>query len=214
MAYQKWHQRNIDQGLCRDCKKPILHGTSTHCPSCAKKSSNRSAQYVKERREKWKLAGLCYQCGKEKETEKLRCDKCHEKLMAYNYKTRKKREASRLEGSVCYQCGGKIVHGEHKLCEICLLKQYAYGATKKSGNWEYLRDLLAHQNYKCAYTGEAITFGLNASIDHIIPKSHRDYPGDKDLSNLCWTTKKTNIVKNNLSKDELIEFCKKVITNI
>jgi len=79
------------------------------------------------------------------------------------------------------------------------------------GDWEYLRDLLIRQDYKCVYTGEEIVFGLNASIDHIIPKSHVNYPGDKDLTNLCWTTKKTNIVKNMMSRKELIKFCKRVI---
>jgi len=96
MVLEKWKQKNIDLGLCRECGKTRKHSLSACCPSCAKKASNRSAKYKKKKREEWKAAGLCYQCGKAKETEKLRCNKCHEKLMEYNYRTRKKREGERV----------------------------------------------------------------------------------------------------------------------
>ena len=214
MVLEKWKQKNIDLRLCRECGKPRKHSLSACCPSCAKKASNRSSAYKKKKREEWKEAGLCYQCGKAKETEKLRCNMCHDKLMAYNFKTRKVRENRRISESTCIQCGDELSHKSHKLCDKCLFKEYAKHATKTKNNWGYLRDLLVKQDYKCAYTGENIVFGLNASIDHIIPKSHNDYPGDKELSNLCWTTKRINIVKNILSRDEFVNLCKKVIEHV
>ena len=74
--------------------------------------------------------------------------------------------------------------------------------------------VLVKQNNRCAYTGEKIILGVNASIDHIIPKSSINYPGDDCLENLCWTTKKVNMIKNDMTKEELISFCEAVLTHM
>lgn len=214
MAYQKWHQKNLESGLCKDCGKQKKHATSILCPSCAKKHSNRSSLYKKRKRKEWRAAGLCYECGKSKETNKLRCNKCHKKLMAYNIKTRKLRELRRKKDGVCYKCGAPVSYKSHNLCTVCLFKKYSDHATGVTKHWKFLQDLLSVQDYKCPYTGETIVFGLNASIDHIIPRTHKNYPGDNDLNNLCWTTQKTNLIKNNMDKSELILFCEAVIKHI
>lgn len=72
-------------------------------------------------------------------------------------------------------------------------------------------ELLArfHQNPYCPYTGEVLTLGVNAHLDHI--KSQKNHPELKgDINNIEWVSEAANLSKNGFNKDEFIEFCKLV----
>ncbi|WP_146134153.1 hypothetical protein [Chlorogloea sp. CCALA 695] len=59
----------------------------------------------------------------------------------------------------------------------------------------------------CIYTGEKLTLGINAHLDHIL--SRKNHPELKeDLDNVEWISEKANLAKNSMDKEEFIEFCK------
>ena len=70
-----------------------------------------------------------------------------------------------------------------------------------------LYDKLYSQNFTCPYTGEKLILGVNAWIDHILPRSR--FPDQEtSLDNLQWVSKKANLAKHNLTKDEFLDLCR------
>lgn len=75
---------------------------------------------------------------------------------------------------------------------------------------KYIYDLLKHQNNTCALTGEEILF--SNENDKIRPSLDRI---DSSLGyingNVQWVSRKANIFKGEMTKDELLDFCKAII---
>jgi len=69
--------------------------------------------------------------------------------------------------------------------------------------WEKQRGL-------CALTGESLIMGESASIDHIVPQSRG---GDHSADNLQWVSLRVNQAKNNLTQDEFIALCGRVVSH-
>lgn len=118
--------------------------------------------------------------------------------------------------------------GEGDLCKS-LYYHYVKSAEKRNIEFdtenvsiEYLWNLLVEQDFKCALSGESIylrgndkTLPLtdngnpryelfNASLDRI--DSSKGYI----IGNVQWLHKKVNIMKNEYSQSEFIDFCKKI----
>ena len=55
-----------------------------------------------------------------------------------------------------------------------------------------------------------MTIGINASLDHKIPKAKK---GNNDIENLCWVDWKINLMKRDLDMNEFVVLCKKVISH-
>jgi hypothetical protein len=64
-----------------------------------------------------------------------------------------------------------------------------------------LVDLLAAQDYKCAYTGKELQPGTNATLDHKTPQVRG---GPTTLENLHWVDAKVNSTKNTLNHEEFL----------
>lgn len=114
-----------------------------------------------------------------------------------------------LEAGLCRFC--KNVHlKEQKVCAICYLKVLAKNNlnSRKHGEKLYLK--LIEQNYKCYLTGKPIELGVNASLDHVVPRS-RNPDLAYDLDNIKWCDTKVNFMKKDLVIDEFIEICKQII---
>ena len=63
------------------------------------------------------------------------------------------------------------------------------------------------QKMKCTLTGDKLTIG-NISLDHIIPKSKN---GTNVLSNLRLVLRSVNIARQNMTDEDFINMCKKVV---
>jgi predicted transcriptional regulator len=75
-------------------------------------------------------------------------------------------------------------------------------------NWKDVLEKFGEDTY-CYLSGEKINLNEdNYSLDHILPASRG---GDNSLSNLGITHKIVNTIKSDLTPDELIEWCKKIL---
>lgn len=132
-----------------------------------------------------------------------------EKRRAIVLKSGRKRREQRRANGICIYCDELSL--EHS-AQFCLLHwACSIGSSCKNQTRSFALKLIAkleEQEYKCAITGDILVPGSNASIDHIVPKCKG---GSNDISNLQWTTEIANRSKWEMSTDEYIAHCQKVI---
>lgn len=182
---------------CEDCKglfKVPLRGIQKRCTQCTRKLRAKSSQHIRDRAV---AAGLCCYCRKVAPNEGFICCKaCSDTLHG---KLKARRQARRDSGK-CPQCGAEKF-GTLTYC----FTHWAHNTTKGSRE---VRDALvakwAAQGGRCAYTGVQLTPGVNASIDHIVPRSKG---GEHCAENLQWVCKQINRMKTDMTHEEFVETC-------
>jgi len=154
-------------------------------------------EFVKKQKEK----GLCIEC-KNPVNNSIRCDGCNkrrtERLKA-NYNKWK-------EEGMCCQCGKETV-GNKNYCEKHYLMKVSHSRLGTQSYWKELKLLLEKQNFKCALTGDDISFEMNIELDHILP-TYRG--GSNELSNVQWVTRRANWFKRACTQEELKNICEKI----
>lgn len=189
-------------GMCSACGKNPAKTGVFFCVSCTNKRNKQSVSHYRKR----KRAGTCQQCGNECRGHGVVCKGCARKKIKNDQARRRKRLAS----GRCIRCGNSEFaelsgqsgnpHGV-KMCEKCRVKAAAIVYLGSSRHWEILLDKLKKQDFKCAYTGIHLQLGVNASIDHILPKSR--FPKLRtNVDNLHWVSMVVNRAKNLLTQDE------------
>lgn len=130
---------------------------------------------------------------------------CFRLRMSRDWKNR-----NRASGG-CYSCGAHCLPGNNCYCREHWLYQAAWrSGLRGKGRWMEIEDLLVKQNYRCAYTGRELVLGMNASIDHKLPRSL--YPGLlNDVSNLEWVDLEVNRAKRTMTRDQFIALCRLVV---
>ena len=156
------------------------------------------------------IGTICYYVGKnQKEKNKLRA--------------RKRRNTNPLSCKLAEFKHNRIKDNSSKkhACDIkeliCFkISKFHRGKTKgvfrmKDANFT-VEDVIAKigENPKCYLTGDMIDINSPRTyhFDHIIPRSRG---GTNTLDNLGICTKRANLSKNDMTKDEYIEHCKKVL---
>lgn len=181
-------------GLCVACGIPWNGGT-LRCDAC------KSAQ-----RDKWKgktKSEFCCRCSKPKEGIHKACNSCREEMR----KTCNGRRAKFANEGKCVQCGIPKIGVVGLYCEHCMLRTAARRWLGDSKKWPSLLELLKSQNYKCAYTGETLILGDNASVDHKVPRSRG---GTNTLENVQWVIWRVNRSKTDMTHDEFLSMCKSI----
>jgi 5-methylcytosine-specific restriction endonuclease McrA len=115
----------------------------------------------------------------------------------------------------CMTCGKSdlVTYGKQKTCYVCYFKQTAHKNLGTRKRWKELRDLWERQKGICPYTGTALQIGVDASIDHILPKSR--YPELRyEISNLEWVSTRINVMKRDMTKDEFTALIKQMAANL
>lgn len=157
------------------------------------------------RRAKQLAKGLCTTGGCNNPlSSEVYCQECLYKRREYG----KQQDAKNRANGHCRHCPGKLPAPNLSICIDCWWKHKStsiFGTTKYISG---LQKLWEKQEGKCAISGLPLTPGLNASLDHIIPKS---MGGPNTIENLQWVLHSINSFKLTHTIDELIEICKAII---
>ncbi len=92
-------------------------------------------------------------------------------------------------------------------CSRCVFRRTAKRHLGCAGRWKELRDLFAAQGGRCAYTGERLRLGIDATIDHREPKARG---GSGSVANLQWVLAEINEFKGSLSHARFLDLCRRV----
>lgn len=188
---------------CTCCRKREARIGFKQCKECNDQQKTFHNQRYRQRIEK----GLCGTCGGSNETQGARCAGCAEKEAA---RKRSMREGRKSQGR-CVNCPNPRLQGRDGLLRTCLGCWYKELVRRAVGPQAQVSDLVAKleaQSYRCVLTGVALTPGINASLDHAIPRSRG---GSNALSNLRWTSLVANKMKSDFLDSELLEICQQVI---
>ncbi len=82
------------------------------------------------------------------------------------------------------------------------LRKYRIAKNRYEEFWQKL----VAQDFRCYYTGVHLVPGVNASLDHRVPRSRGGDPADID--NCVWCDRLINAFKNDLTEAEFVERCK------
>lgn len=191
--------------LCPDCGNPVEKRSYTRCKQCRAKRSvydKRKTAKLGQLQAERKAVGLCLGCGGVREDDRfLYCVTCRVK----NKEATKRRTAARREEGVCIECcGERFTEGDRVLCRVCYFKLFAGKHLGSFGRWKELEALWEECEAKCVYSGEPLSPGKTATLDHKTPLCRG---GEKTIANLQWVTYAINTMKSTLTHDEFIAFC-------
>lgn len=178
------------KGVCQFCGK---HRTKkSRCKHCLERLRAESALK--------RVAGVCRYCGRETYRETTRCTQCRAGIRAL-YR-------EKLEAGICVHCKQASVAGA-----FCLFHWFKniggpHGLGTKNGGILILQQLWEEQKGRCAVTNSALTPGVNASLDHIIPRSKG---GRSTKENLRWVLLAVNRAKHDMLHEEFIELCLQIV---
>jgi 5-methylcytosine-specific restriction endonuclease McrA len=198
----------------------LPHKSKLKCKHCKRVLSGRNPLYcdrlcmhaaMKFDRKKWKRdfyqnragSDICPTCGGLNESGNVsRCDRCS--------LVRAERRMARIESGTCIQCKSPAVAAIYCMHHWFTRIGHQWGHTVANGGVDMIKRLWAKQKGRCALTGDVLVpGGKRASLDHIVPRTRG---GDSSESNLQWVTYESNRAKNDMTDDELVAWCKKVLT--
>jgi hypothetical protein len=146
--------------------------------------------------------GMCTACGKPNGSQsKWRCLACQKRGLEL--------VRARIAVGICLGCKQPAL----PTVQHCLRHWFArtggtHGLNAKNGGVQMLKEIWAEQGGRCALTGAILEPGVDASLDHKIPRSRG---GDSSRGNLQWVTTSVNWAKSNLSSEDFVEMCRLVI---
>ncbi len=179
-------------GLCILCGLAVVPGKARcgKCLSIARKNDVKQSQ-------KRRKSGTCVKCGVGIPVHPhIRCHVC----LSSKAKAALRLNHERRKGGICVRCCEKAIDG-NCFCEVCYFKHIAFKRTGSSSNWEFLKGLFSNQAAKCPYTGIELLIGVNAELDHRIPKSKN---GTDEISNLQWVYAPVNTMKWDMNESDFL----------
>lgn len=133
------------------------------------------------------------------------CKTCHRER---DKGVKKRLYQRRKQGQICVKCRSPRMPHHNLFCEACWVYDRAVYVLGGPEHVVTLHRIWDRQQGRCRYTGELLTPGLNASIDHIVPRSRG---GDNSEANLQWVTRQINLMKTDMTHDEFLSTCELVL---
>lgn len=200
MAFTAAVLAQVKAGACYGCGDPRgQEGTKTYCRKCADTLRIRNQLRRKTRAE----AKFCTRCGQPADGDQ--CGSCNGKTSAH----RRALKRERIGKGICVECDGPSVQRNTR-CEKHIVAQAASSIFGKRSMAEALWLKFEAQGRRCHYTGLPIAIGVDASIDHVLPKATRPDLAES-LDNLVWCHRRLNLCKRDLTGDEFIQLCRMVV---
>lgn len=144
-------------------------------------------------------------CGGDREPERQERQLCQRCADEHGDRVRSRFRKLASAGR-CRQCGSADVvtpeANKKQMCLTCWFKQAAANNLGSTTRWQDIADKWYAQGGICPYTGRRLTLGLDASLDHIVPKS---VGGTNDTDNLQWVHLSVNRAKSALSEAEFLQ---------
>lgn len=190
------YEKKKSDRLCRLCSEPVESAKGINCDRCRAD--------LRKKCELRKANGKCVTCGKSDACNGQKCKTCYDAYVA-NVESRKRR---RLEAGLCSFCDQPRIGTS--LCESHYFKFTAKVHLKTSKRHDDLRQLFVKQNGICPYSGIKLKLGVDASIDHRVPKSRG---GSEELDNLQWTHINVNLMKQSMTEDEFLAMVRTVFNH-
>lgn len=191
-----YHER-LKKNLCPTCGNARDRSTK-QCSTCV----GLFREATKKSDAKRKKKGTCRTCpAPVKHTNGTYCQECLEKIGVANKRLRE----GRRERGTCLMCPSPRTTG--LLCLKCWFEKAALRTLGSRRHGAALQVLFERQQGLCFYTGEKLTPGKNASIDHQTPKTTG---GTDTIGNLKWVTRQINRIKNNLSHEDFVQLCSNI----
>ena len=230
--------KNVNTKLGMEMFKEVDGTTYKLCTKCLEYKPMTSEYFYKRDNVKCGFSSSCKDCDKEKEKKRVRIKPFNEKgeLYCQRCKTYKPvsefyENASTTKNRKYYSCNCKDCESErHKEYRVThstddintFFRDIATGcrgrAYRSDGKFECTinkDDLIAlyeKQNHKCALSGIEMTtikgsgkFPSNASVDRIDPGK------DHSLDNIRLVCNHVNMMRSNLSDEDLLYYCKAII---
>ena len=205
-AAAAWHAKQATD-TCSQCGSPTDGG---YCVSCREAARDYYHRAVAAKHQGLVATGTCPRCKQRPSADGVqRCAECREQHREASLTWGRKRTTSRRRQGKCVYCGQQPYmsgHAEHKMphCETCYLSRMAQNYLGDSARASELLAVLEQQNYRCAYTGEVMELGVNASLEHRFPVSR--FPERAcDISNMEWVLWKVNEMKRDRTPDEFLD---------
>ncbi|MCK9458317.1 MAG: hypothetical protein M0R80_01585 [Proteobacteria bacterium] len=182
---------------CKTCFGSMQEEKGIYCKKCK--------QEKKDTYTRRKQQGLCVTCGSNKATTTQKCDECHQ---AYLVNVNAKKQKRLSEGRCAY-CENKRINGQTCLKHYLQITSQSHFKNISKANDLY--NLFLKQNGICPYTGKKLTLGVDASLDHIVPKSRG---GSEDVSNLQWVYNQVNFMKIDMFENEFLNLVELIHENL
>jgi hypothetical protein len=124
----------------------------------------------------------------------------------------KERRGQRKAQRLCQDCGKPVMPNSEARCEFHFLRQMLNRRIHVSSDAliERIKTKLMEQKWRCPISGRWLVLGINASLDHILPKSK--FPEKaQDIENLQWVDTYVNFAKHDMSQEELVTLCREIV---
>lgn len=118
--YRENRMYYLRNGKCPRCggKRPVVEGRVL-CEVCQKRHDDSYMQ----RRDAWRMEGLCIRCGRERVEGRMQCERCLERDRQESQIYHKEwREKTKAKG-FCIMCGVTWAEPGHSYCKKCLQKR-------------------------------------------------------------------------------------------
>lgn len=126
---------------------------------------------------------------------------CLKRARIYQSRLSRLWRAESIRNGTCRSCPKKLMKHSKSWCRKHWFMQVVSRYGFRMIEWRTAERIIKRQNYICPYSGVRLVLGINASLDHRMPKAKHPHL-KSDWSNVQWVDWYINNIKQTLSPSE------------